>query len=433
MKFTLTNSITATYLLFFAMNIATAQGFITISDQKFIKNNQPYYFIGTNFWYGMNLAAEKSGNRERLIRELDRLKALGINNLRIMAGSEGPDDAPWRIKPALQPELGIYNQDLLQGLDFLFDEMRKREMYAVVCLNNFWPWSGGMAQYVNWYEISDIPYPPPAENGSWSKYQFYTARFYKDKNAQEAFNKHIKKIVGRTNSYSGIQYKHDPAIMAWQLANEPRGILSKKAFNKWIDKTARLIKSLDNNHLLTVGSEGKTHTSFTGNQVKKNHRSQYIDYMTIHIWVQNWEWYHPNNAEESLIYAKEKAENYIKKHIEFAQKLKMPLVLEEFGISRDLDNHSPKSPVSVRDNYYEFIFDKVIDYATKDTPMAGCNFWAWGGEGRPAEPKTIWKEGDDFIGDPPHEYQGWYSVYDTDKSTLNVISSAIEKVNNINK
>jgi len=413
------------------MSRTTAQQFIGIKNNQFTLNGNPYYFLGTNFWYGMNLAAEESGDRARLIRELDRLKDLGVNNLRLMVGSEGPDSAPWRMLPALQPEPGIYNEDLLKGLDFLLDEMRKRQMYAVMCLNNFWPWSGGMAQYVNWYDIAEIPYPPPAENGSWTKYQLYTAKFYKNSNAKEAFEKYIKKIVGRKNSYSGIAYKEDSAIMAWQLANEPRGIISKKAFNKWIDRTARLIKSLDNNHLVTVGSEGKTHTDFSGNQVKKNHSSPAIDYMTIHIWVQNWGWFHPDKPEETLAVAKKKALKYIEKHIELAKKAKMPLVLEEFGISRDGDDHSASSTVQARDEYYQFIFQQVHKLAAKESPLVGCNFWAWGGEGRPNTPKAIWQRGHDFIGDPPHEYQGWYSIFDTDKSTHAIIKEYAEKMNDL--
>lgn len=44
--------------------------------------------------------------------------------------------------------------------------------------------------------------------------------------------------------------------------------------------------------------------------------------------------------------------------------------------------------------------------------------WAWGGEGRPRSPGGYWAAGDDVIGDPPHEPQGWYSVFDADLSTL---------------
>ena len=78
------------FLFYMPNNIA--QQFITQSGVYFYKNNQPYYFLGANFWYGMNLASKgPGGNRERLIRELDRLNKLGINNLRIMAASEGPE------------------------------------------------------------------------------------------------------------------------------------------------------------------------------------------------------------------------------------------------------------------------------------------------------------------------------------------------------
>ena len=115
--------------------------------EQFIRNGKTYHYLGTNFWYGMNLG---SNNKERLLRELDRLNQLGIKNLRIMAASEGDIDAPWRMQPSLQKEPGEYDEDLLMGLDFLLNEMKKRNMLAVVCLNNFWPWSGGFAQYVAW-------------------------------------------------------------------------------------------------------------------------------------------------------------------------------------------------------------------------------------------------------------------------------------------
>ena len=156
-----------------------SQSYIKVNGNHFEKNGQPYYFLGANLWYGMHLASNgEGGDRERLIRELDRLKDLGITNLRIMAASEGPDTEPWRVKPSLMSAPGEYNEDLLDGLDFLLAEMAKREMYAVVCLSNFWAWSGGMAQYVNWVTGKKIPYHHPVDGG-WAKYSLYTSRFYK--------------------------------------------------------------------------------------------------------------------------------------------------------------------------------------------------------------------------------------------------------------
>ena len=47
--------------------------------------------------------------------------------------------------------------------------------------------------------------------------------------------------------------------------------------------------------------------------------------------------------------------------------------------------------------------------------------WAWAGDSRPPRPGEFWKPGDPFIGDPPHEKQGWYSIYDKD-TTLKLIA-----------
>jgi hypothetical protein len=33
-----------------------------------------------------------------------------------------------------------------------------------------------------------------------------------------------------------------------------------------------------------------------------------------------------------------------------------------------------------------------------------------------------------WIGDPPHETPGWYSVYDADESTLAIIASHVEEM-----
>jgi mannan endo-1,4-beta-mannosidase len=117
-----------------------------------------------------------------------------------------------------------------------------------------------------------------------------------------------------------------------------------------------------------------------------------------------------------------------------AKSLGKPLVLEEFGISRDMNNHHPDATVRVRDIYYNAVFDEIYQLASQDSSVvAGVNFWAWGGEGRPGEVEGLWHAGDNFIGDPPHEFQGWYSVYDKDSTTNSIIGSYAQKMNSIGK
>ena len=385
--------------------------------------------MGTNFWQGMNLGAPGLGRRNQLVIELDRMKNLGIKQLRILALSEGPDSAPYRIIPAVQNTPGIMNEDLLKGLDFLLVEMKKRDMTAVVCLANFWPWSGGFAQWVSWADASTIPYPPPHPGGDWGTFQDYSARFYSLPQAVKGQQESVKKIITRINSLSKIPYNEDPTIMSWELANEPRGAKNRKDFLAWISSSAKLIKSLDKNHLVTIGSEGETlNPRDAGNNFVEDHAIAEIDYATIHIWVENWGVYDPKKSNISLPMAVDTMRNYIEDHVNKSKTFKKPVVIEEFGIARDQRSMDPKSSTADRDHYYQAVFNETFRFMNMKGLVPGVNFWAWSGDARPSKPYgSLWKKSDDLLGDPPHEEQGWYGVYGSDTSTFNLIKSYAKK------
>ena len=65
--------------------------------------------------------------------------------------------------------------------------------------------------------------------------------------------------------------------------------------------------------------------------------------------------------------------------------------------------------------------------------MGGVSFFAWAGEGRPAPPAEGgllgWHEGDPFVGDPPSERQGRFSVFDSDSSTCGLLQDYAAKLN----
>jgi mannan endo-1,4-beta-mannosidase len=386
--------------------------FVTLEEGRFSLGGKPYHFVGANFWQGMNLAVDgPSGDRPRLLRELDRLRDLGITNLRVMAASEGPNTEPYRMVPALMIAPGEYDGSVLDGLDFLLAEMGKRDMRAVMVLNNFWQWSGGMAQYVSWHEKSLIPYP-----GDYGTFIEYAARFYTYPECQEWFRDHIAMVIGRTNPYTGLKYRDDQAVFSWELGNEPR-----RYPQSWIDETSAYIKSLDPNHLVTTGSEGEP-PGEPGQDFVQTHSSPGIDYVTIHIWPQNWGWYDPKRpatyeAAEPLAVA------YFRKLAKAAQDMGKPLVLEEFGLARDWatkkNNLDPASTTTTKDLYYAALYKLVEDSIASGGPAMGDNFWAWAGEARP---------GMSWVGDPPHEPAGWYSVYDKDASTLAVIAGHVKRI-----
>lgn len=398
-------------------------GFVKVDGTQFEIDGKTYHYIGANFWQAMNLASKgATGKRDQLLLELDNLENMGVTNLRIMAGTEGPNTSPYRVVPAMQVAPGEYDQDLLDGLDFVLSEMSKRNMKAVMCLNNFWHWSGGMGQYLLWANEADsIPYPPPHPNGTWGGYQRFTAKFYSSKKATKLFDDHIKFILKRRNLYSNQDYIDDPTIMAWELGNEPRGVNNYSAYYNWIEKTSGLIKKLDPNHLVTIGSEGLTgHPVQAGNDFLKDHSLDAIDYCCTHIWIENFEWYNPRNPEKTYLKSLDKAKDYLDEHVRMAKELNKPLVLEEFGCARDSSSYNPNNPVSWRNHYFNQLFEHVYQ---NNSVVAGANFWAWAGSQRPGSIEgKMWSEGESVIGDPPHEIQGWYSVYDTDLTTISIIS-----------
>jgi mannan endo-1,4-beta-mannosidase len=248
--------------------------------------------------------------------------------------------------------------------------------------------------------------------------------------ALHLFNNYVRAIVGRRNSVTGRPYRDDEAILSWQLANEPRpggsikaGRAHMPAYLEWVSTTARLIKSLDPNHLVSTGSEGTQGCIDDDKCVADSHRAPAIDYVTAHIWPQNWGWADPKDLAGTWGLTERNARAYVDRQVEIASELGKPLVIEEFGYPRDGGSFAPGSPTSFRDRYYRLIYDAVIESAASGGPLQGANFWAWGGEGRALHHDHRFVRGDkSYVGDPPHEPQGWYSVFDSDGSTKKIIS-----------
>ena len=74
----------------------------------------------------------------------------------------------------------------------------------IIPLTNNWNDFGGMDQYVRWADgqYHDDFYTDPVIRG-----------WYKD---------WITHVLNRVNTLTGVAYKDDPTVMAWELGNEPR-------------------------------------------------------------------------------------------------------------------------------------------------------------------------------------------------------------------
>ncbi|CAG8480737.1 7314_t:CDS:2, partial [Gigaspora rosea] len=59
----------------------------------------------------------------------------------------------------------------------------------------------------------------------------------------------------------------------------------------------------------------------------------------------------------------------------------------------------------------------------EENASSGLMFWAFAGNARPDDEKPTW------VGDPPHEVPGWFSVYDSDIETLRIFLDHSKQIN----
>lgn len=393
-------------------------GFAWCKGTQLMLGDQPYRIVGANLWYAAWLGADADyGDRARLVRELDRLQALGINNLRIMAAAEeGP--LKHSIKPGFTRADGSANGALFAGLDFALAEIARRGMTAVLVLSNFWEWSGGLQTLLWRATASYIDMGDPAH--PWPAFADATAAFYANPDAVARYRAHVGALLGRRNGITGTAYAEDTTIMAWQLANEPRPggsnaaiTAARAAYLAWIADTAALIRAGASQHLVSLGQEGTMATNGDVALVAEAHAA--VDYVTAHIWPLNWSWVKGSDLAGTWPEGRRKVEAYIAGHVSIAEALRKPLVIEEFGFPRDGEAYAPSASTFFREDCYRLIYAAVEASWASGGIIAGSNFWAWNGEARAAHGDFRFRAGDAaYMGDPPHEPQGWYGVFDSD-------------------
>ena len=414
-----------------ACGLSAQTDFVQVKDGHFVRHGEPYYYVGTNFWYGAILGSEgQGGDRKRLCRELDKMKSLGIDNLRILVGSDGKRGVKTKVEPTLQEAPGVYNDTILAGLDYLLMQMEKRKMVAVLYLNNSWEWSGGYGYYLEQAGLGQAPRPNEA---GYSAFMQFVSQYASCEKAHQLFYDYVRFIIGRTNRYTHRRYVDDPAIMSWQIGNEPRAFSKEAlpAFERWLAEASSLIRSLDSNHLISIGSEGSWGCENDIACYERICADKNVDYCNIHLWPYNWSWARKEHLVEDLGVSCKNTKEYIDAHLSVCARIGKPVVMEEFGYPRDGFSFTPGSSTQGRDGYYQYVFGLVADNAEKGGYFAGCNFWGWGGYAQPKHEQ--WQVGDDYTGDPAQEAQGLNSVFVKDASTLKVLRSQVKRMKQIKR
>jgi len=351
-------------------------GFVGVDGTGFVLDGEPFYAPGTNCYYLMQFAADPA-LRPLVDEVLEDAADMGLKTLRTWAFYDG--DEP----NALQTAPGVYNETTFVGLDYVVARAADYDIRLILPLVNDWADYGGMDQYVAW----DALYGTSPGTAS-DRIDFYT-----DPDTVQWYQDHVAAVLNRVNTLTGVAYKNDPTIMAWELANEPRGKEGwppdMQPLQGWIEDMAAYVKTVDTNHLLTTGVEGfyayrGTHwlySGWMGADFVVNHNVAGIDFATCHVWPQNWG---ISNAD---------ALDWVDDHIADAHNtLGMPLLIEEFGQFRTTDDpwntwvlyHDRYPDFDHYGVYYPDDVDTVtlIAAAASNGPggftIEGSDFYRWG-------------------------------------------------------
>ncbi|KAK9062011.1 hypothetical protein SSX86_019195 [Deinandra increscens subsp. villosa] len=373
---------------------STNGGFITTRGVQFMLNGSPYYANGFNAYWLMILASDPS-QRPKVSAAFHDASSHGLSVARTWAFSDGG------VTP-LQYSPGSYNEQMFKGLDFVVAEARRFGIKLILSMVNNYENLGGKKQYVNW-----------ARNQG----QYLTSDddFFTNPVAKGFYKNHVQTVLNRYNTITGVVYKNDPTIMAWELMNEPRctSDTSGRTIQAWITEMAAHVKSIDRNHLLEAGLEG--FYSKTGNQNPSfdvgtdfiaNNQVPGIDFATLHSYPD--QWLTSNDDQTQLNFLN----NWLRTHISDAQYiLKKPLLLTEFGKSVKDPNFSPYK----RDQVFIMVYNNIYLSAKHGGAAAGGLFW------------QLLAEGMESFGD------GYEVVLSRGTSTANIIGQQGHRLYQIRK
>ncbi|OMO82320.1 Glycoside hydrolase, family 5 [Corchorus olitorius] len=336
--------------------------FVETRGNTFVKNGRPFYLNGFNAYWMMVFASDNS-TRSKVTDAFKEASKYGMNVARTWAFNDGQDYKPLQISP------GSYNEDTFKGLDFVVAEAKKYGIQLILSLVNNFKDYGGKDKYVQWAKQQ-------GENVN-NEDDFFTnclaRRFYKN---------HVRKLLTRVNTITGVAYKDDPTIFAWELMNEPRcpSDPSGTHLQTWIKAMAKHVKSIDNNHLLEIGLEGfygesmpekkqnNPNTYPVGTDFISNNQIPQVDFSTIHLYPETW--LPSNDVSETAQLAF--AEKWIQAHILDSNTIvKKPLVIGEFGRS----SKYPEYSLEKRNQYFQKIYNDIYNSARSGGSFAGGLFW----------------------------------------------------------
>ncbi|KAL8910695.1 MAG: hypothetical protein Q9171_004030 [Xanthocarpia ochracea] len=294
---------------------AYSAGVSTTERRLFQLNGMTQYFAFTNAWWLPHLPTNQDVDIS-----VAQIAATGYKVARVWGfGTTNEAGRTYGVYYQVLNSSGQYfNHDPSTGigrLDYAVAAAEKKGIQLTLALLNNWDHLGGINTYINIY------------GGTHND-------FYTNTAAQTAYKNYIKFIVNR--------YKASPAIFSWELCNEPRCTgCNPSIITKWATDVSTYIKSLDGEHMVTLGDEGwltstsantvpnyeqsYAYTGYEGIDFQANLAIKTLDYGTFHMypdqWGYNYSW----------------GNSWIAQHNAIGKALNKPILLEEFAVPEGED------------------------------------------------------------------------------------------------
>jgi mannan endo-1,4-beta-mannosidase len=309
---------------------SSSDDFVSVLNNNFIVDGNRFRFAGTNAYYLPNYEKLDPGF---VTNTLNVFEESGIKVIRMWAFYDGYDcgysqqDASENV---IQTAPGEYSELALQDLDNVIAKGKNRGIRFILTFINYWDDLGGICQYNTWDGASN-----PSTNMD---------HFLNSSNTQKWFKNYINMLLNRVNTATGVAYKNEPAIFAWEIMNEARySGQDPSLLRDWYQEIAVYIKSIDGNHLVSTGEEGfdeGTPSEYSVNQysntyvLRANEGTSYImntaipeiDFGGAHWYPSDWGFGH--SFSQNLINAQHA---WLSDHQQIAADLGKPFILGEYG------------------------------------------------------------------------------------------------------
>ncbi|NUP79622.1 MAG: cellulase family glycosylhydrolase, partial [Nonomuraea sp.] len=256
---------------------AAPSGFAYRCGVNFCLDGKKFFFAGANtydlFTFGSGSGDTESQymDKARIDAHFARLQADKVGVLRLWMFSH----ESWH---GFETAKGVYNEQEFALFDYVIESAKAHGVKLLPVFENYWEAYGGIDRRLEWEGLS---------GGHPGRGKFFNKTVCPG--CFTSYKNYVSHALNRVNHYSGVTYKDDPTIFAWELMNEPRyqdqtpnENTTGTTLRAWVDEMGAFVKGIDPNHLLGTGLEAhETRFGFggdEGNPFVKIHQSPWIDF-----------------------------------------------------------------------------------------------------------------------------------------------------------